>query len=56
MDLIDNGFAKLSSLAKSYLPEGVFTDLIAEGVIPGIGRCNHFHPADCPAILFHCHS
>ncbi|MCV9389541.1 nucleoside recognition domain-containing protein [Reichenbachiella ulvae] len=33
MDYIDFGFAKLSSWAKTYLPAGVLTDLIAEGII-----------------------
>lgn len=44
MDYIDFGFAKLSSWAKAYLPPGVFTDLIAEGIIPGLGGVVIFIP------------
>lgn len=44
MDYIDFGFAKLSSWAKSYLPPGVLTDLIAEGIIPGLGGVVIFIP------------
>ncbi|MEP2024374.1 MAG: ferrous iron transport protein B [Reichenbachiella sp.] len=44
MDYIDFGFAKLSSWAKTYLPSGVFTDLIAEGIIPGLGGVVIFIP------------
>ena len=50
MDLIDAAFANLSELAKNKLPEGVFTDLIAEGIIPGIGGILIFVPQI--AILF----
>lgn len=44
MDYIDFGFAKLSSWAKTYLPAGVLTDLIAEGIIPGLGGVVIFIP------------
>lgn len=44
MDLIDMGFAGLSSWVTSYLPEGVFTDFLAEGLIPGIGGIVIFIP------------
>lgn len=44
MDYIDFGFAQLSSWAKQYLPPGVFTDLIAEGIIPGLGGVVIFIP------------
>lgn len=44
MDYIDFGFAKLSSWAKTYLPSGVLTDLIAEGIIPGLGGVVIFIP------------
>ena len=37
MDFIDETFANLSSLAKQHLPAGEFTNLISEGLIPGIG-------------------
>lgn len=44
MDSIDFGFAKLSSTAKQSLPSGWLTDLIAEGVIPGLGGVVIFIP------------
>ena len=50
MDLIDGVFAHLSELAKNNLPSGTFTNLIAEGVIPGIGGVVIFIPQI--AILF----
>ena len=50
MDLIDGFFANLSELAKTNLPKGTFTDLIAEGVIPGVGGVVIFLPQI--AILF----
>ncbi|WP_439129603.1 ferrous iron transport protein B, partial [Polaribacter sp.] len=50
MDFIDGAFANLSDFAKSNLPAGVFTDLIAEGIIPGIGGVLIFIPQI--AILF----
>ena len=37
MDLIDTTFAELSDFARSNLPTGVLSDLIVEGIIPGIG-------------------
>ena len=50
MDLIDEGFANLSSWVSSNLPQGVFTDLLAEGVIAGLGGIVIFIPQI--AILF----
>lgn len=50
MDLIDGAFASLSSWTKSVLPPGTFTDLISEGIIPGIGGVVIFIPQI--AILF----
>lgn len=44
MDLIDGVFGQLSQTAKASMPEGVFTNLIAEGVIPGIGGVVVFVP------------
>lgn len=44
MDYIDFGFAKLSGWAKRYLPDGMITDLIAEGIIPGLGGVVIFIP------------
>lgn len=44
MDVIDEGFAWLGSFAAGNLPAGKLTDLIAEGVIPGIGGVVIFIP------------
>lgn len=52
MDLIDSLFANLSELAKSNMPKGVFTNLIAEGVIPGIGGVVIFIPQIAILFLF----
>jgi ferrous iron transport protein B len=52
MDLIDTVFARLSELAKANLPSGRFTDLIAEGVVPGIGGVVIFIPQIAILFLF----
>ncbi|UXP33742.1 ferrous iron transport protein B [Reichenbachiella agarivorans] len=44
MDWIDLGFAQLSAFARSILPSGVLTNLIAEGIIPGLGGVVIFIP------------
>ncbi|SOS48007.1 Ferrous iron transport protein B [Tenacibaculum dicentrarchi] len=44
MDFIDGLFASISDLAKSNLPVGMFTDLLSEGIIPGIGGVLIFIP------------
>lgn len=44
MDIIDGFFASFSSLVNDHLPPGVLTDLIAEGIIPGIGGVLIFIP------------
>ena len=44
MDFIDTTFANFSSLAKQHLPAGEFTNLISEGIIPGIGGILIFIP------------
>jgi ferrous iron transport protein B len=43
-DFIDTSFAALSEYAKTNLPEGVFTSLLAEGIIPGLGGIIIFIP------------
>ena len=43
-DFIDSAFASLSERVKSSLPEGVFTSLLAEGIIPGLGGIVIFIP------------
>ncbi|MGB3184044.1 MAG: ferrous iron transport protein B [Cyclobacteriaceae bacterium] len=44
MDFIDLLFSEGSSLAKSFFPTGPLTDLLAEGIIPGIGGIVIFIP------------
>ena len=52
MDFIDRSFANLSSLASDRLPPGAFTNLIAEGIIPGIGGILIFIPQIAFLFLF----
>jgi ferrous iron transport protein B len=44
MDFIDSSFASLSEWMKRSLPVGDFTNLIAEGIIPGLGGIVIFIP------------
>lgn len=50
MDFIDGLFASLSSYLSAVLPKGVLSNLIAEGIVPGIGGIMIFIPQI--AILF----
>jgi ferrous iron transport protein B len=50
MDWIDEKFAQLSSWLSLTLPDGKFTELLAEGIVPGIGGVVIFIPQI--AILF----
>ena len=52
MDLIDSTFASLSSLASEQLPAGVLTNLISQGIIPGIGGILIFIPQIAFLFLF----
>ena len=52
MDFIDETFANLSSFAKTNLPEGKFTDLVSDGIIPGIGGIVIFIPQIAFLFLF----
>lgn len=52
MDFIDQNFASLSSLANDNLPPGAFTNLIAQGIIPGIGGILIFIPQITFLFLF----
>lgn len=52
MEFIDQSFANLSSLAKAKLPPGEFTNLISEGIIPGIGGIVIFIPQIAFLFLF----
>lgn len=44
MDFIDAQFGNLSSFLSENLPEGIFYDLISQGVVPGIGGVVTFVP------------
>lgn len=50
MDLIDSSFAQISNYLQIHLPDGPFSSLISEGIIPGIGGIVIFIPQI--AILF----
>ena len=52
MDFIDSGFASLSAAASENLPPGAFTNLIAQGIIPGIGGILMFIPQITFLFLF----
>lgn len=52
MDFIDETFASLSNFAKNSLPSGVLTDLLTEGIIPGIGGVIIFIPQIAILFLF----
>lgn len=52
MDFIDETFAVLSSYAKTHLPAGILTDLISEGIIPGLGGIIIFIPQIAFLFLF----
>ena len=43
-DFIDASFAQLSEAASANFPEGLFTDLLAQGIIPGLGGIVIFIP------------
>jgi ferrous iron transport protein B len=44
MDFIDQSFANIGSYAQEQLPEGMLTNLISQGIIPGIGGILIFIP------------
>jgi ferrous iron transport protein B len=52
MEFIDETFANFSSIAKQQLPAGEFTNLISEGIIPGIGGIVIFIPQIAFLFLF----
>ena len=52
MDFIDATFADLANYAKTHLSEGEFTNLICEGIIPGIGGIVIFIPQIAFLFLF----
>ncbi|MFZ0490421.1 MAG: ferrous iron transport protein B [Salegentibacter sp.] len=52
MDLIDGAFASLGEWAKNSLPPGAFTNLLSEGIIPGLGGIIIFIPQIAFLFLF----
>ncbi len=52
MDFIDSSFASLSAAASENLPSGAFANLIAQGIIPGIGGILMFIPQITFLFLF----
>lgn len=52
MDFIDESFSSLSEFTKNTLPVGLFTDLLAEGIIPGLGGIVIFIPQIAFLFLF----
>ncbi|MCK7589624.1 ferrous iron transport protein B [Subsaxibacter sp. CAU 1640] len=52
MDFIDSCFAFLSEWTKNVLPAGAFTNLLAEGIIPGLGGIVIFIPQIAFLFLF----
>lgn len=52
MDFIDSTFASLSTITSEHLPSGVLTNLISQGIIPGIGGILIFIPQIAFLFLF----
>ena len=52
MDFIDEIFSNLSNYTKTVLPQGVFTRLLAEGIITGIGGVMIFIPQIALLFMF----
>ena len=52
MDFIDSTFANLSETLKNKLPQGIFTNLVTEGIIPGLGGIVIFIPQIAFLFLF----
>ncbi|MFM8440162.1 MAG: ferrous iron transport protein B [Acidobacteriota bacterium] len=52
MDLLEKGFGALADLVRARLPEGIFADLIADGIIAGVGGVMVFLPQILLLFLF----
>ncbi|WP_159516979.1 ferrous iron transport protein B [Sunxiuqinia indica] len=52
MDFIDQSFSRFSEWTKNTLPAGALTDLLSEGVIPGVGGIVIFVPQIAFLFLF----
>ena len=51
-DFIDSSFASLSQILSEKLPAGVFTDLLTQGIVPGLGGIVIFIPQIAFLFLF----
>ena len=52
MDMIDQGFASLATFTQEHMVPGMLTDLITQGIIPGIGGVVIFIPQIAFLFLF----
>jgi ferrous iron transport protein B len=52
MSLIDNVFSGLADLMRAHLPAGIFTDLLTDGIIAGVGGVVAFLPQILLLFLF----
>jgi ferrous iron transport protein B len=52
MTLIDQGFTALADAVRNHLPAGVFTDLLTDGIIAGVGGVLAFLPQILLLFLF----
>ena len=52
MDFIDGLFADIAEFTKAQLPAGMFTDLLTDGIIPGVGGVVIFIPQIAILFLF----
>lgn len=52
MDLLDQGFGALADTARTAMPEGILADLVADGIIAGVGGVLVFLPQILLLFLF----
>jgi ferrous iron transport protein B len=52
MDLLEQGFGALADVARAVLPEGILADLVADGIIAGVGGVLVFLPQILLLFLF----
>jgi ferrous iron transport protein B len=52
MDLLESGFGALGDLARTSIPEGIFADLVVDGIIAGVGGVLVFLPQILLLFLF----
>lgn len=56
MDLIDKGFGAVATLINNNLPNGVFKELLVNGVLARTKRRSNFCSANCYVICFYLYS